>query len=700
MADETWNRVDGQVRAGAIVQAGSVGELHVHEAAVRAAAVPCQLPPALAYFEDRADERARVLAAVAEGPGDGGGPLVVALSGMGGIGKTALGFELARALLDHCPDGVLHADLDDLRRDGAVETADALGDLLRALDPQAHPEPELRGRARQYWTATQGRRLVVVVDNARSGAELRPLLPASAEAIVIVASHGPLYDLDGVRLVELPLGPLGPEDAVNLLRRIVADPRFAADPEAAAELARRCAGLPAALYVAGHWIRRHRRRELRRLVEELTTELDREGLPVVEAVWDAAYGSLGPVAARLYRLLPHHPAPVVGDHAAAVLLGTDADAAADALDELDAAGLLERRPDGLGMHALLRGHALRRAGAEEDAADASGAADAASARRRLVRWYRRQAGRADLVAAGPRLTVSAPAAEAPAPAGVPDLPFPDAAGALRWLEDERLALYGCVRIAVEDGLDEEAVALCEALWTHFLDHRHYADAIDAFGRGVAAAVRSERLAATVRMRCQLARPLWEQHRYEEAAEELRLAVNGARLLGGTPEERKLRASAVEFRGKLASVRGDWAAAVPDFEAAREEHRAIGNAYGAMLQTYLLGRAAVAMGELPRAVDLLSEAYAEAGALGRERMTARTGFELGSALRASGRWAEAARLYEAALSSARERRSPGDELRVLEVLSALGEESGDVEAAARYRAEAEALRGPDGGAPIA
>ncbi|WP_380280740.1 NB-ARC domain-containing protein [Kitasatospora purpeofusca] len=696
MAEETWNRVGGQVRAGAIVQAGSVGELHVHEAALRAAAVPCQLPPELAHFEDRADERARVLAAVAEGTGGGGGPLVVALSGMGGIGKTALGFALARALLDHCPDGALHVDLDDLRRDGAVESADALGDLLRALDPQNRPEQELRARARQYWTATQGRRLVLVVDNARTGAELRPLLPASAASVVIVASHGPLHDLDGVRLVDLPLGPLAPEDAVNLLRRIVADPRFAADPDAAAELARRCAGLPAALYVAGRWIRRHRRRELRRLVEDLTTELDREGLPVVEAVWDAAYASLGPVAARLYRLLPHHPAPVVGDHAAAALLGADLDEAADALDELDAAGLLERRPDGLGMHALLRGHALRRA----RAADAD--QDAVAARIRLVRWYRRQAGRADLVAAGPRLTVSAPVAEAPAPADVPDLPFSDTGTALRWLEDERLALYGCVRIAAEDGLDEEAVALCEALWTHFLDHRHYADVIDAFGRGVAAAVRSERLAATVRMRCQLARPLWEQHRYEQAAEELRLAVHGARLLGDSPEERKLRASAVEFRGKLASVRGDWAAAVPDFEAAREEHRAIGNAYGVMLQTYLLGRAAVAMGELPRAVELLSEAHASAADLGRERMTARTGFELGSALRAAGRHAEAARLYEAALAAARERRSPGDELRVLEALSALGEETGDAAAAAGYRSAAEALRGPDGsgGTPIA
>lgn len=166
---------------------------------------------------------------------------------------------------------------------------------------------------------------------------------------------------------------------------------------------------------------------------------------------------------------------------------------------------------------------------------------------------------------------------------------------MHWLEGEHLALYGCVRIAHEDGLDADAVALCEPLWTHFLDHQHYADAIDAFGRGAASADRADDPLAVVRMHCQLARPLWEQRRYQEAAEHLRIAVARARLLGDTPDERKLRASAVEFRGKLASVQGDWAAAVPDFEAAREEHLAIDNPYGVMLQTYLLGRAAVALG---------------------------------------------------------------------------------------------------------
>ncbi|MEV7185555.1 NB-ARC domain-containing protein [Kitasatospora sp. NPDC093102] len=683
MAKENTNRVDGQVRAGAIIQAHTIEQLNLTQQAPPA--VPWQLPPELPHFADRAGEQEQVLAATSAAP-EAGGPLVVALSGMGGIGKTALGFRLARSLREHgrCPDGILHLDLDDLRRDGVVELADALGELTRGLDPDAVLPPGYADRRRRYWTASQDKRLVLVLDNARSGAEVLPLLPSSVGGIVIVTSHGRLHDLDGTRAVELPLGPLDGEDATGLLRATVSDPRLAADPEAAAELARRCAGLPAALHVAGRWVRRYRNRELRRLMEELTVKLDREGVPVVEAVWDAAYASLSPGAARLYRLLPHHPGPVVTVGPAAALLGGGAEAAEDALEELDEAGLLLSRPDGRGLHDLIRGHASRRSHGSAE--------DVPAARRRLVRWYRRQAAHADLIAAGPRLVVARPPVDEPGLVETPDLSFASPHEALHWLEREHLALYGCVRIAHEDGLDADAVALCEPLWTHFLDHQHYADAIDAFTLGVAGADRSGDPLAVVRMRCQLARPLWEQRRYQEAAEQLRVAVHRAELLGSTEPERKLRASAVEFRGKLASVQGDWAAAVPDFEAARAEHLAIGNTYGAMLQTYLLGRAALALGDPGRAVTLLTEAHHVATELQRARMASRTAFELATALRAAGRPEEAAPHYRAALDGARARQSAADELRVLEALADFHQELGEAELAAGYRAEAERLRG--------
>ncbi|MFB6437152.1 NB-ARC domain-containing protein [Streptomyces sp. NPDC056411] len=690
MVEETHNSMNG--RAEAVVQAGRIGEVHQHlyAAAPAAQPVPFQLPPAPAHFENRHDEQDRIHRAV-DGHEDRVGPLVIALTGMGGVGKTALGFHIARRLRPRFPGGALYVDLDDLRRDGAVEVADVLAELMTGLG--VSPEwlrSSFAGRAQQYWTHTQDKRLLLVIDNARFGAEAVPLLPASAGSLVIVTSQGPLHDLDGVATVEVPVNALSLDDAVRLLGHIVADPRLSAEPEAAEELARSCGGLPAALLVAGRWIRKYRRRSLSRLIAELSTELHEKGIPMVEAVWDAGYHGLEPEAARLYRLMSQHPAPVITAPAAAALLGSALRPAEDALEELESAGLLEGRDEGYRMHDLLRGHAGRCA----RQADPDGS-DRAAARRTLTRWYRRQAARADLLAAGSRMTFAA----VPPPTGaVPDVAFSGKAEALRWLESQRLALYGCVRLAFESELYEDAWALCEPLWTHFLDHRHYADVIEAFSTGVAAAERVEHLPAMVRMRCQLARPLWEQERFDEAAEQLRRALSAAETLGDSVPQRKLKASAVEFRGSLQYAQEDWAGAAADFEAARAVHAAIGNAYGVLLQNYLLGRTVLRQGEPERAVALLREAHRAAQEQQRERMTARTGFALGQALRRAGRAAEAGDLVRAALVNARERKSSFDEARILTELAALEDESGQTAEAAAHRAAARLLAARSGRLP--
>ncbi|MGA5128585.1 NB-ARC domain-containing protein [Streptomyces olivoreticuli] len=688
MAEETHNSLDG--RADLVVQAGHIDALHqhLHGTVAPEQPVPFQLPPALAHFEDRQAEQETILRAAESHAGDGS-PLVVALSGIGGIGKTALGFHVARRLSRRYPDGVLYVDLDDLRRDGVVEVADAVAQLLTGLGVTPEwLERSFAGRSKQYWTRTRDKRFIVIIDNARYGSEAVPLLPASAGSLAIVTSQGALYDLDGTAPVEVPVNPLAPDHAARLLARIVDDHRLPAEPDAAAALVRGCGGLPAALNVAGQWVRKYRRRSLSRLVEELTAELRERGIPMVEAVWDAAYAGLDQEAARLYRLLSLYPAPVVTDPAVAALLGVGQQRAADALEELESAGLLERRTEGCRMHDLLRGHAARRA----READPDGA-ERAEARRALIRWYRRQSGRADLMAAGPRMTL----AELPEPvADVPDVEFSTKTEALRWLESQRLALYGCVRLSFDSGLDEDAWALCEPLWTHFLDHPHYADVTDAFATGVAAADRLEHLPAMVRMRCQLARPLWEQQRYDEAAEHLRRALNASEALGGSGPERKLRASAVEFGGLLKLAMGELEGAAADFEASLRIHTAIGNVYGVLLQTHLLGRTALRQGEVGRAVALLSDAHRMAREQRRERMTARTGFELGRALRRAGRAAEAEDLVRAALRSARDRGSTADEARVLEELAGLADDRGATAEAAENRALARLLAARAGG----
>lgn len=292
---------------------------------------------------------------------------------------------------------------------------------------------------------------------------------------------------------------------------------------------------------------------------------------------------------------------------------------------------------------------------------------------------------------------------APVP-GAPDVPLEDPAEtedrsvrtaraekAARWLHAERRALFACVRLAHGRGLDTEAVALCEPVWTYAMDHPHESDVTELFRLGVASALRSGNAAWLVRMRCQLARRLWESGKLVDAERELDGAFAALGLLGETDPDRKLRASAIEFRGMLSSVSGDWNAAAADFARSREVHLAIRNHYGAMLQTYRMGQAGAELGDLEAAARLLSEAHIEATAQDRARLSARTGFALGGVLQRLGRTDEARRLYERSLDGARQRGSGFDQARVLDALAELAGAEGASAEADEHRAAADAIR---------
>ncbi|MCX3062997.1 hypothetical protein [Streptomyces beihaiensis] len=693
--DAHHNTVSGQSRVGSLVQAGRIDTVHVHGPASDEPPPPRQLRPEVPNFVDRKGEQQRFERCVRDRRGDGDRPLVVVLSGLSGVGKTTLGFRLARRFakdVDRAGGrcGVLYVDLAPLRRDGVVEPYDALDELLRSLgvDPEWLGSTE-EARLRQFWRHTAAAPFVVVADNVRYAGEIEPLLPSCPGSVVIVASHGPLYDLEDADAVELPLAPLPLEHAVELLTKAVGRAgaaRLGEEPEAVRELAALCEGLPAALRVVAARLRGARRRLVAHVAEEFRTQLREEGVPLVEAVWTVMYLELSEPARRCYELLgtvgSSLPLEAVG---AAVAPGeAAADGATDAIvEELEGLGLVEVRDGRLVMHALVREHAARRA------RDADRAAVARSARERLVRWYLRQAQRADLVAAGKRLSVSTPE---PAVAGTAEPALSEAATAYGWLETERHALRRCLRIAYDDRLDAQAWALCEPLWTHHLNHPRHRETSEAFRIGLAAARRAENLAARVRMACQLARLLWEQGEYDEAERELDTAVAAAGLLSDTDDDRKLAASALEFRGRLNAERGRWAAALPDYEAARAVHERIENRYGVMLQNYQLGKALTALGRTARALDLLETAHAQARDLARDRMTGRTALALGRVLelrrQENGRARE---LYGVALASARRRNAPADQLGALDALARIAAEGGDASAAAEYREAAARIR---------
>ncbi|WP_239696096.1 regulator [Streptomyces sp. Ncost-T6T-1] len=590
-------------------------------------------------------------------------------------------------------------DLDLFRLRGELDAPDVLGSLLKGLGVEALATTA-DARRKQYAEMSGREPLVVILDNVKCASEVDLLLPPSGDAVVIAVSRGPLGLADGTAL-EIGLSPLPESESLELLDLLVSDGRLAEDPVATRELVRLCAGLPFALGAVGTLMRRKPLWPLSRLVAELSLQFRGKALAVAEACCDKTYKEMHPTSALLYRLLAGVPGISLTREAAAALLGLGSEACDDALQELNRAGFLDirdlvHRENGrVYLPEWLSGHARRRS--RLDAAEG----EQAAAQRRLVRWVLSQGRWADRFSAGSRLIV---AEEAFPLLGDPDVPLedPEAAAdpavaeawklrAALWLYEERHTVFTCLRTAYERGWDDEAWMLSEPVWTFLLDHPHQTGGIELFRMAKEAAVRAGSIPAIVRTSCQLARLLWQSDRTEEADEALRQAEAGVPLLSGSDRHATLRASVVEFRGSLNGARGNWAAAVGEFEESLSMHRAIRNEYGEMLLMYRLGEARIKLDDPAAAVDLLTKAHRTAQRLGRVRMTGRTARCLGRALRLVGRTAEARGFIATSLEMASVRKSDLGAAQALDALAEVAEDEGNTQEAEVHRRAAEALR---------
>ncbi|MFE7507348.1 BTAD domain-containing putative transcriptional regulator [Promicromonospora sp. NPDC057488] len=345
------------------------------DGSVAMAPVPWQVPADPPHLVGRADERSAVMTALDRGPEGGNVPVVV--SGAAGIGKTALCLSVAHEMHDRYPNGQLFADLQDAA--GApVPPLEILQRFLRATGPGT-PPAELPEAASLFRSRLADRKMLIVLDNARDAAQVRPLVPGLGDSDVLVTSRNLLPELDSAVLVRLDV--LDRTDSVRLLGAAGTTP----DGDDAAvldELARLCSDLPLALQITAAQLRSRRRLLPADLVHRLRDGQNRldhlaVGTSNIFNSFELSYTELSPTAQRVFRMSSLHPGIDFGTEATEVLVGDGT--AARALDELlDANMLTEHAADRFRSHDLLRLFARRKLTPDDRVPDAES---------RLWGWY-------------------------------------------------------------------------------------------------------------------------------------------------------------------------------------------------------------------------------------------------------------------------------------------------------------------------
>ncbi|MFJ2082725.1 ATP-binding protein [Micromonospora chokoriensis] len=449
--------------------------------------VPRQLPADVASLAGRDDEVA-VLDKLVAAPTT---RVVAAISGTAGVGKTALAVHWAHRVADRFHDGQLYVNLRGFDPLGqAVSAAKALRGFLDALGvPTTRVPDDLDAQAALYRSALAGKRILVVLDNARDAEQVRPLLPGTPTTVVLVTSRNQLTSLVSLDSAHpLPLGLLSRDAARHLLTNRLGVERVAAEPEAAEAIITACARLPLALSIAAARAQQSGF-PLATLAAELGTAGQRFGVldagdavGEVRAVFSWSYTALTPPAAGLFRLLGLHPGPDITVAAAASLAGRPADEARRLLTELTRANLLaEFRPGRFTAHDLLRAYAAELSDGTDSASDRR------AATRRLLDHYTHTTHAADALLrphSDPVDHLMTPAA-----AGVqPERPTSHAE-AMEWLTSEHPVLVAALRLAASAGLDAHTWRLGRALDT-FLDRQgHWHDRVETCQAALLAAER-------------------------------------------------------------------------------------------------------------------------------------------------------------------------------------------------------------------
>jgi tetratricopeptide (TPR) repeat protein len=440
---------------------------------------PAQLPADIGDFTGR-EIHVRHLCEMLvreESASSSGAVRIAVVAGAAGLGKTTLAVHAAHRVRAQFPDGQLYVDLFGASSQPAAP-GEVLARFLRDLGVEGDKVPARDDeRAALYRTRLTSRRVLIVLDNAKDAAQVRPLLPGSASCAVLVTTRNRTPDLASTRYVDLNV--LEDTEALALFSRIVGDERPASEPDATAEVLLACAGLPLAIRICAarlaarkHWkiaTMANRLRDERRRLDEMKT-----GDLAVRASFQVSYDSLqtasyGADPPRVFRLLGLWAGPSISLSAAAALLGMPEADIADALETLVDANLLESpAPDWYRFHDLLKFYATERARAEETETDR---ADAVA---RLLRWYLATAEATADIVSPHRYRV--PPDEKPDVAPLSRAAVEDALG---WYDSERENVLAAIRQAATAGLHDVAWRLPPTLFPVFNRRSNWADSVTA-----------------------------------------------------------------------------------------------------------------------------------------------------------------------------------------------------------------------------
>jgi DNA-binding SARP family transcriptional activator len=639
-------------------------------APVAAAGPPAQLPADIADFTGRADEVAEVSRLLTGESPTGAGPErtgstgpgaaaeslagspgavpVVLVAGSGGLGKTALAVHAAHLLAGRFSDGQLYANL--LGSTEPLAPAEVLARFLRDLGTDAaRIAVGDEERAAQFRTWLAGKRVLIVLDDARDAAQVRLLLPGSASCAVLITARRVMPELVGSGLLDLNVLP--PAEARALFGRVTGEARASAEPEATTSVLAACAGLPLAIRIAGARLAGRGGWTVRVLADRLSDErhrLDelRAGNLAVRASFEVSFASLpaavGTAAidsARTFRLLGLWTGPSIARPAAAALAGHPGPDVAEALEVLVDAHLLETpEPDVYRFHELLRVYAADLARAQESEQDRLAAVN------RLLTWYLHAVEGAAAVISPQHKRV--PLGPAPQQLELPA--FRTLEEALQWCEAERAGLVAATRLAAEWGLPEFAWKLAAAAMSFFYRRSHWADWVTTHQVGLAGARQAGDWVAEAWMLNNLGMAYGVQ-RMPGSVTCFEQAVTLYRELGDLEGEGRAATNLANANFEL----GRFEEALAMGEQALAVQRRAGQRYGEGIALGNIGGACQHLGRFDQAIAHLEDALVIFRELGERDAEASSLGDLGDAYLGLDRISDAVACYEQSLAIQRD-----------------------------------------------